>query len=319
MSCKTNFSLQLTLLSLFLIFLTTCKKEEIPLKDYPIKEPPIEDVSTTSDNDLILANTFIVLKSETILRNLILQSIFQLYLYPELSDLQNNQATTRTGCPSSSINSGNTIVTLTYDNCNTTSNINYSGTVTLTIDGTLGVTGTTIDIELSEDFLINNNEQISGFVKLQYDGIANVKYDVTDLELNNNSTSPATEVRLSNIGIITHIELVDINGNDDSSNPLTYLENEILFNPYLTVHCPNANGDDLVTLEVAPVASEIRYNLTCGAPYDGEILLTTTSGDFHSSIDFAYPNAQSAATCDNEINICIPDGMGSLSCEAETM
>jgi len=315
MSCNNKKLMQLTLLSLFLIFLTTCKKEEIPIENPPIKEPPIEDISTPSET--ILSNAFVVLKSEKILRNLVLQSIFQLYFYPQLSGLQNDQATTRTGCPSSSINSSNTVVTLNYDNCNTTSNFNYSGIITLTINGMLGVTGTTIDVVLSQDFLINNQEIINGTMEVTYDGIANMKYDITQLAISNNATIPPTDISLSS-GQISHFELIDIDGNDDNSNPLTFLENEIILSPFLTVHCPNPDGTQ-TTLDVMPIGSEVKYSLLCGAPYDGELLLTTTSGETHSSIDFAHPNFSSAPECDDEISICIPDEFGGFDCEGHTL
>ena len=309
MSCNTKTLLQLTLFVLIFTTFFSCSKEEIQINDRVIKETPIEETPTEPHYDRFLANSLVVLESEKILRNLVLQSIYQLYFYPQLADVQSNQATIRSGCPMSSINAAETVVTLTYDNCNTSSAVNYSGTVTLTITGTLGVFGTTVLIELSDDFTVGGDQDIDGTVKLEYDNIAIDKYNIVELDIDNNSTAPATQVRLSTLGQVAHFELVDVNSDDDNSNPLTFLDNEVLFDPYITVHCPNPDGVTQTSLDVSPVGTKVKYSIICGMPYDGEIQIDE-SGTFHSSIDFSYPNATSGGVCDGEFNICKPDGLG---------
>lgn len=316
MSCNTNSFLQLTLLALIISTILSCSKEKIH-----IENKPIEAHQTEPNNDQFLANSLIVLESEAILRNLVIQSIYQLYFYPELGNLQSNQATTRSDCPTSSINAAETEVTLTYNNCDTDSQVNYSGTVTLRIEGPLGETGTTIEIELSDDFTVGGDQDIDGNLTLFYDGIANGngKYDITQMAIDNNSSAPPTEVRLSSLGQIAHFELVDVDANDDNSNPLTFLDNEVLFDPYLTVHCPNPDGVTQTTLDIEPVASKVKYSIICGMPYDGEIEIRE-AGIFHSSIEFSYPNAITSGVCDKEFNVCIPDGlgMGGKTCDPQS-
>lgn len=319
MSCNTKLFLQLTLFATIIFLFFSCSKEEILIKAPLNEELPVEVSPTDPTYDQFLSNSLVVLESESILRNLVLQSIYQLYFYPQLADLQSNHAATRSGCPMSSINAAETVVTLTYDDCNTSSSVNYSGTVTLTITGTLGVTGTTVEIDLSDDFTVGGDQDIDGNITLVYDGIANDKYDITQLEIENNSSDPPTEVRLSSSGQIAHFELVDVNSDDDNSNPLTFLDNEVLFNPYIAVHCPEPDGVNVTILEVEPFGSELKYSLVCGLPYEGEIQLTE-SGNFHSSIDFSYPNITGSGTCDNEFNICKPDGLGlgGTTCRPDT-
>ncbi len=318
MSCNTKTLLQLTLFVLIFNTFFSCSKEEIQIENTVIQETPIEETPTEPLHDRFISNSLVVLESEKILRNIVLQSIYQLYFYPQLTDVQSNQATTRSGCPMSSINAAETVVTLTYNDCNTSSTVSYSGTITLTITGTLGVFGTTVLIELSDDFTVGGDQDIDGTVKLEYDNIAIDKYNIIELEIDNNSTAPPTEVRLSPVQV-AHFELVDVNSDDDNNNPLTFLDNEVLFDPYLTVHCPNADGVSQTTLDVSPVASKVKYSIVCGMPYDGEIQLDE-SGTFHSSIDFSYPNATSGGVCDNEFNICKPDGLGfgGMTCSPNT-
>lgn len=98
-----------------------------------------------------------MVQSEKILSEIILHTFKELNFYPELYDFTPSEISvgTRTDCPESSLDAAQTELLLTYSDCPTTSTVQYSGSILLTINGTLGTNGTTILIELSDGFYIS--------------------------------------------------------------------------------------------------------------------------------------------------------------------
>ena len=144
MSCKKEFSLQLThliLKALFLIFIiSSCSKEEVlPSEDPPIipEQNPIdfdEPYFLLEKNKPViplneeLQNVQFVLTVEKHIRDLILNTFYATYFYPQLRGITGDPiADIRTGCPCSSVStvSGVSTMTLHYNSCSTVSGATY--------------------------------------------------------------------------------------------------------------------------------------------------------------------------------------------------
>ena len=319
MSCRKH-SLQLTHLfikALFLIlFFSSCAKEEFYLPENP---KPIPDQTPTIEigNPLFsleknkqepsvnteLQNVVQVLTMEKLVRDLTLNTIYATYLYPQLRGLMGTSiADTRTGCPSSTLSTspaGIHTMTLDYDACSTLSNATYDGMITVVITGELDVNCTTVEITLSDDFMVDDGD-LDGTISLKYEdnGFTN-GYNITDLFLS--STSSFGDVTTVEIGPSGHggkIRVVEVGTN---SGPLDLVDDNFTYEEaILEVTCPGPVPVVLSTF----INTTILYNILCGVPQDGEIALSKVEdGSNFATIDFAYPNLAGSGDCNNQIAI----------------
>ena len=311
MSCKKEFSLQLTHLfikALFLIIIfSSCSKEEIYQPENPstipeknpteIDEPYflLEKNQTTNSSDLELKNVSTVLTVENHFRELVLNTFYATYFYPHLRDLTGDPtADTRTGCPCSSVSTTGSVSTMTLDyiSCSTISGATYDGTITVTINGTLETAGTTVVIDLSDDFTIDGGD-VDGSISMIYDdiGMAN-NYNITALTISN--TSPSGDLTEVNIGggLGGNIRYVEVGTN---SGPIDLIDDDFFYEAaILEVTCPDGTGLK------AEIPTEVKYNILCGVPEDGSVQLTRlVDGSSYAEIDFAYTAIATAGSCDN--------------------
>ena len=311
MSCKKEFSLQLTHLfikALFLILIfSSCSKEEI----YHPENPPIipEQNPNTIDepyflleknkhelpSDSELKNVRYVLTIEKHIRELTLNTFYATYFYPQLRGLSGNSiADIRTGCPCSSVStvSGVSTMTLDYSSCATISGATYDGTITVIIDGPLETAGTTVDITLSDNFTIDEGDT-DGSISMEYDavGMAN-SYQINGLNLTNTTNGiDLTEVQIgSGFGGNIRVDKVGTN-----SGPLDLLDDDFVYNAaMLEVSCPDGTG------LTAEIITEVKYNVLCGVPEDGSVQLKRQfDNSDYAEIDFAYTSSATPGSCDN--------------------
>jgi len=210
MSCKKEFSLQLTHLfikALFLIFIfNSCTKEEIYHPENPqtipeqnpseFEEPYFLSQKNKQEipSNTELQNVRYVLTMEKHIRGLTMNTFFATYFYPQLRGLTDlPTADTRTGCPSSSLSTdsyGNHILELNYNSCSTISGGTYDGRITVLIKGIIGEDGTEVSITLSDGFTVDGGT-LDGSLSMTYD-IGTKRYNISDLCLTN--TTNGTDV-----------------------------------------------------------------------------------------------------------------------------
>ncbi|MFK8005753.1 MAG: hypothetical protein AB8H03_05250 [Saprospiraceae bacterium] len=332
--------MQLTLL--FVLALFSCKKEnlnnfqEITTPNTPSnptylpdENPDIQTVKAIPDigTGIITVDDIpehqLILEVESAIRNLTFGSLLQTAFYPQVYGLNNSAATTRTGCPSSSLVSDNSgspaIHTITLDygtGCTSIGSTDYQGTATVTIEGELNTLGTVVSIELSQDFVINSTNDLDGIISLEFDNVNGTDtYKIINLDLQN------TNLQNSNI---TTISLPDIQPGDpdliggffikentvgDPGNPLDIINDTLSYSGCFQVDSPS--GQTLRSCNISN--ADINYDLSCGAPFDGFLAIDSlnTDGTFgdpsnpnegtFGDLNFSYPNAINEGTCDNEI------------------
>lgn len=333
MSCNKTKFMQLTLLIVLALF--SCKKENLndfqeittpttptnlPQENVRIKTTKVlTDVvneSNTPDHQLIL-------EVEGVIRNLTFGSLLQTAFYPQVYGLNNSIATTRTGCPSSSLESDNsnspTIHTISLDygtGCTSVGNTAYAGTAAIVIEGELNTIGTIVSIQLNEDFIIDSTNDLDGIISLEFDKVNGTDtYKIIDLDLQN------TNLQNSNI---TNISLPQIQSGDpnlaggffikpnpqgDPGNPLDIMNDTLSYSGCFQVDSPS--GQTLRSCNDSN--ADINYDFSCGVPFDGFLIIDTlnTDGTFGNpnipnsgtfgDLNFSYPNPINNGVCDNEI------------------
>ena len=320
MSCKKNH-LQLTHLvikALFLILIfSSCAKEEFFLPENPT---PIPDSNPTANLDkpyfisqkieqevnsnLDLQNVLQVLKMESHIRNLTLNTLYATYFFPQLRGIiGSTSADTRTGCPTSTLTTapnGVRTMTLDYDNCTTIGGATYDGMITVIITGTLDVNGTTVDLTFSNDFTIDG-ASIDGLVSMEYeDNGSTFGYNITALSLISISDLGAETTVEIGSGMGGKIRVVEVGTN---SGPLDLLDDNFFYEEAtLEIVCP----DPFRTKLFASINTVIRYNVLCGVPQEGRVQLTANDNGLESDfgeIDFAHGDLENPGNCDNLIAI----------------
>ncbi|MFK7772797.1 MAG: hypothetical protein AB8F94_11680 [Saprospiraceae bacterium] len=325
--------MQLTLL--FVLALCSCKKEnlndfqetttptnptDLPNEDLKIKTTKILTEVVNENN---IPDHQLILEVESVIRNLTFGSLLQTAFYPQVYGLNNSIATTRTGCPSSSLssnNSGSTAIhTITLDygtGCTSIGNTAYAGTASIIIEGELNTIGAIVSIQLNEDFIINSVNDLEGIISLEFDHVNGIDtYKVIDLDLQN------TNIQNSNI---TNISLPQIqSGNSgsvggffikpnlvgDPGNPLDIINDTLSYSGCFQIGSPT--GPTLRSCTDSN--ADINYNFSCDVPFDGFLIVDTlnTDGTFGNPINpnqgtfgdlnFSYPNAINNGVCDDEI------------------
>ena len=322
MSCKRIKILQLTLL--LALALTSCKKEN--LTNFQETQPPLPSdnptteislhstkISMSSSNSSAAPSHQIVLDMEKAIRELTLKSLIQTAFYPQVYGLNSGAATVRTGCPSSTLTTNNEpsgvvhTITLDYDsNCSTTGNVNYEGVIIITINGDLNIAGTTVSIELTDDFKVNSTNDLDGTMTFTYfENEAEKRYDINDISLQNTNTTNSN---------ISTLSLVDptLNGHfalkpntiGDPGNTLDIINDTIAYQGCFIIDSPNEPLVRSCTTE------DIYFSIPCGSPFDGEIILDTLNNDgtygsgnaaigSYGNMNFAYPNSINYGDCDS--------------------
>ncbi len=333
MSCNKTKFMQLTLL--FVLALYSCKKENLdgfqeittptnptnlPNEDLKIKTTKILSEVVNESN---VPEHQLILEVESVIRNLTFGSLLQTAFYPQVYGLNNSIATTRTGCPSSSLISDNSnspaIHTITLDygtGCTSIGNTDYEGTATITIEGELNTIGTIVSIQLDQDFIINSINDLDGVISLEFDHINGLDtYKIIGLDLQN------TNIQNSNI---TTISLPQIQTGDpsligvffikpnlvgDPGNPLDIINDTLSYSGCFQIDSPA--GQTLRSCN-NPNA-DINYNFSCMVPFDGFLAIDTlnTDGTFgdpsnpnqgtFGDLNFSYPNSINHGVCDDEI------------------
>ena len=332
MSCNKIKFMQLTLL--FALALCSCKKEnlndfqeittptnptDLPNEDLKIKTTKILTEVVNENN---IPDHQLILEVESVIRNLTFGSLLQTAFYPQVYGLNNSIATTRTGCPSSSLMSDNSsspsIHTISLDygtGCSIWSS-DYEGTAAIIIQGELNTIGTIVSIQLNQDFIINSINDLDGIISLEFDHINGADtYKIIDLNLQN------TNIQNSNI---TNISLPQIQSGDpdliggffikpnlvgDPGNPLDILNDTLSYSGCFQVASPT--GQTLRSCTNSN--SDINYNLSCGVLFDGFLAIDTlnTDGTFGNpsnpnigtfgDLNFSYPNSINHGVCDDQI------------------
>jgi len=151
------------------------------------------------------------------------------------------------------------------------------------------------------DFTLAGDRDLDEFIFLEYDNVATFdEYEIKDISIDNNNLTnfTTTEIRPTQSGQTPYVTIVDVLGND-TTNPLTFLDNEFVMESYFyVIFPPNANGT-ITELEVSPL-NPILYTLDYGMPKNGSFQLNE-NGEPQSSIDFSYPNMEDMGECDNEL------------------
>ena len=317
MSCKRRFNLQLTHLfyfSLFLIF-TSCSKD----KNAILEEPPVIPIPETGENFspyfllkknqnalsqvVELRNVRYVLSMEKHIRDLTMNTFFATYFYPQLRGFTNLPiADTRTGCPTSSLSSpsgGPQTLILEYLNCSTFSGTTYDGTITVIIDGVLDNHGTTISINLGDNFMVDDGI-LDGSLSMIYDSGTD-RYNITGLCLSNTANGiDETKVAISPGGFGGQIGIQEVTANTDPTGLID--DNFIYEAAMLEVTCPDpGTGEESVVLDVF-INTEILFNIQCGVPQDGEVALELDAMPY-ATIDFAHPNILGTGECNNQVAV----------------
>jgi hypothetical protein len=330
MSCNKIKFMQLTLL--FVLALYSCKKEN--LKDFQETTTPTnlpnEDLkiqTTKILTDVVSVANIpeyqLILDVESIIRNLTFGSLLQTAFYPQIYGLNNSIATTRTGCPSSYLTTDNSnspvVHTITLDygtGCTSVGNTAYKGIATMIIEGELNTIGTTVSIQLSQDFIINSINDLDGVISLEFDQVnGSDTYKIIGLNLQN------TDIQNSNI---TKISLPQIQSGDpdlaggffikpnlvgDPGNPLDIINDTLSYSGCFQVGSPTGQTFRSCTNP----DSDINYDLSCGIPFDGFVTIDTlnTDGTFgdpsnpnagtFGDLNFSYPNSVNHGVCDDLI------------------
>ena len=324
MSCKKEFSLQLTHLfikALFLIFIfNSCSKEEIY---HPENPPNLPNQNPTKFDDsyffsqrtkqdfslnLELENVKYVLTMEKHIRNLILNTLFASYFYPQLRGLTGTPlADTRAGCPCSSLSPDESTLTLEYNDCSTLSGANYNGTITVDINGVLDVAGTEVTITLSDGFMVDDG-MLDGSLSMTYEDGTD-RYNIDDLCLSNTTNGiDITKVGITPGGFGGQIEVVQVNTNTD---PTGLIDDNFYYHAAdLQVTCPDPGTGELPEVLNVFLNHPILFNILCGVPQDGEVALTRASdGSNFGTIDFAHPNVAGGGECNNMVAVYLASNL----------
>ncbi len=319
MSCSKIKFLQLTLL--LVLALLSCKKEK-PLEfiedsTSPPEEIPISEIIIQTTKNLTavsISNQEIVMNAEEAIREIVFKSLVQTIFYPQIYDLTGSSATARTGCPNSTLTTesgtSGSIYTLILDygtGCTSGGNAEYEGMITLVINGELNSNETEIDLQLSDDFKINSNNDIDGSMSFSYnDNGSEQMYLIDDISLQNTNilNSEITQISLSTAAVSKF--RLKPNPTNDPGNAMDILNDTIAYAGCFEVVCPNAEILRSCTIH------DIDYSIPCGVPFDGEIMLDTlnkdgtygsgnaTVGTF-GNMNYGYPNAVGFGQCDDLI------------------
>jgi hypothetical protein len=315
--------LQLTLFLFLGIVLISCKKEN--LNNFQEIQPsipsdnPTTKINLHSTKNLIPSSSSnstpshqIVLEMEKAIRELTIKSLIQTAFYPQVYGFDNGSATVRTGCPSSSLATDNqpsgVVHTITLDyapNCSTPSNDNYEGTIVIIINGELNIAGTTVKIELADNFKVNSTNDLDGIMSFIYfDNGTEQRYDISNILLDN------TNITNSNVSTLSLVDpalnghfLIKPNTIGDPGNTLDIINDTIAYQGCFVIDSPDEPFIRSCTTE------DIYFSIPCGSPFDGEIILDTLNNDgtygsgnasvgSFGNLNFAYPNSINYGACD---------------------
>lgn len=328
MSCSKTKFMQLTLFIVLALF--SCKKENLndfqenttsTPTDLPSQNPQIQ--TTKILTEIVNQNTTpehqLIIEVESVLRNLTFGSLLQTAFYPQVYGLNNSIATTRTGCPSSSLSSDNSSspavhdITLDYGaGCTSVGNAVYEGTVNIIIQGDLNTIGTTVSIQLNNNFILNSNNDLDGFITLEFDNINGTDiYKIIDINIQNTNLQTAETSTIS----LPQVQNSDPNLMDgffikpntigDPGNPLDIINDTLAYSGCFKVDILNG-----ATLRSC-ASSDINYDLSCGVPFDGMVNVDTLNADgsfgdpsnpnfgTFGDLNFSYPNSIDNGVCDD--------------------
>ncbi len=319
MSCsKINF-LQLTLF--LALALLSCQKENpVEFKEDSISPPeeiPISEINIQTTKNLTavsISNQEIVINAEEAIREIVFKSLVQTIFYPQIYGFTGSSASTRTGCPNSTLTTesgpSGSIYTLILDygiGCTSGGNAEYEGIITLVINGEINSNETEVNLQLSDDFKINSNNDIDGSMSFSYndEGFEQM-YLIDDISLQNTNilNSEITQISLSTAKVSRFI--LKPNTTNDPGNAMDILNDTIAYAGCFKVVCPNAEILRSCTI------LDIDYSIPCGVPFDGEIMLDTLNADgtygsvnatigTFGNMNYAYPNTVGFGQCDELI------------------
>ena len=314
MSCKKIIFMQLT--PLLLILFTSCQKDPIyhppPFDDEETTSPlpevftPKNNVYSFTDEVILQDDASYLMDSEGLVRNLILDLLFQLYQHPDLRDLvPSNSADIRDICPDTTltVNNGISTLLLDYNDCTTLSGAVFQGSVTVVIDGDRSANGTTIGITLSEDFSTSETGDLDGTIALQNNqSSGSDRFDITEITLSSTdpSSGESTTIEIFNPTEPGYIELIDVNNNDDTAYGL--IDDRLEYTGCLKITSPSTSTYQICSNE------PVHFSILCGIPYEGNAIIQEMNGSTLDSIGvvhFYYPNSLGNGVCDNQIEVIL--------------
>ena len=321
-----NFQkITLILLLFAMVFFSGCEKPgHDTYNPYTIAETPIENpVVEEIEIDPTIAIEEAVVQHTNFLTKLLAQASMIINMEASLNGLIDNQAVVRT-CPDHT-QTGNfagatptptVSLDVTFNNCSPAATFGhtYDGTISMLFNGSLGAdqtvaAGNTDDFTMKitgSGLTVNNGTTtftITSPADIEFDYAAttggNFQYNYVlggDVTV---SDGTYTTTYLS--GMSGQFELVDINSDDDTNNPFTFIEDEFKIGiDATTVHCNNGTTTMNICMETTtPISIE---TLTCGCPKSGVLELETTCGgnadqyNFGSDVEGVINN-----TCDRYV------------------
>lgn len=295
-----------------LLFFTCQKSDNYNVYTISPEEPNALQLDTT---EYVQAS----LEHVTFISGLLARTAFIIYSHPDLNGLVDQQAEVR-ACPNAMTSGaftdpGGLIMDVEFDNCTpigATFGHTYDGNIDMVFDVALGEDGgTTSDFTFFTSSLTIDNGTttytitMANPIKFDYDKTQQGDFEYEFVLSGDITVSDGTYTTTYPSGMTGTFEVEDMN-DDDTDDPITYLDNNFLLGiDEVVITCNNGTTDMPVCLQTQ-AQKQIEFDLSCGCPKEGVIQIDT-DGDcdnFPNDTQFDFGDG----TCDSEVE----NGNGNL-------
>lgn len=274
-----------------LLLIIGCKKET-PITE--ITPPIVEEPEPTIEIDY----EGVALDHTTFVTKLISQASMLVFTQPSLHGLVDTQADVRS-CPDytqtpaagfgDASNPSTVSLDVMFSSCNPGAMFNnlYDGNINTVFTGALGTSGSSFTMNTTSLDVGSYNFMTASPITFTHTGAVG-EYNYTYSLGGDVTVSDGTFTTTYPSGMTGTLGMVDQNGNDDSNNPFTFIDNKFQLGiNSSTITCNNGTSNKDITINTtSPIAAT---PLSCGCPESGNLTLGTDTYDFGDG------------TCDNDV------------------